>query len=213
MKINYIAAITLILWIGLLGGPVTAQESCQIDCRLGQSTVKGHNVNCSNVRVAAETRVDVSERSVKPAPVLARSVTSVQMLFYQVPEHLPDIVRKLIDRIAGELGMNPRLVRAVAAAESGGDHRAVSRAGAIGVMQLMPDTARAIGVNPWVLEENIRGGCLYLKQLLERYQGNIPLALAAYNAGPGTVDRYNGIPPYRETKQYVARVLGAIGRN
>ncbi len=83
---------------------------------------------------------------------------------------------------------------------------AVSVKGALGVMQLMPATAAELGVRPGVIEENIRGGALYLRRQLDRF-GSVPLALAAYNAGPGAVARYGGIPPYRETRNYVATIL------
>lgn len=104
--------------------------------------------------------------------------------------------------------VDPKLVKAVIAIESGGDPSAVSTAGAMGLMQLMPGTARAYGVaNPWDPEQNVAGGAKALGVLLREYNGNISLALAAYNAGSGAVARYKGIPPYAETGAYVSSVL------
>jgi len=101
----------------------------------------------------------------------------------------------------------PALVKAVIAAESMFDSEAVSHAGAQGLMQLMPETARALGVNdPFRPDENVRGGTEYLRAMLDRY-GDFSRALAAYNAGPTAVDRHHGVPPYRETRDYVRRVL------
>jgi soluble lytic murein transglycosylase-like protein len=116
----------------------------------------------------------------------------------------------LIDRYAREQGISPELVRAVIQAESAFNPRAISRKGAMGLMQLMPATARELGVrNPFHPEENIRAGVTYLARLLARYGQNLELALAAYNAGPSTVDRYDAVPPYRETRNYVRKVTGA----
>jgi hypothetical protein len=103
-------------------------------------------------------------------------------------------------------GLDPGLLEAVAWQESRGRMSAVSPKGARGVMQLMPATAAELGVRPDDLADNIRGGAIYLRRQLDRF-GSIPLALAAYNAGPGAVLRYRGIPPYRETRDYVARIM------
>ena len=110
-------------------------------------------------------------------------------------------------------GLSADLVRAVIRAESGFNPHAVSPKGAMGHMQLMPATARDLGVsNPFHPGENIRGGVTYLARLLARYDQNLELALAAYNAGPGAVERYGAVPPYRETRNYVKKITGAAPR-
>jgi soluble lytic murein transglycosylase-like protein len=117
-------------------------------------------------------------------------------------------VRQHIQVAATRFGVDRNLVDAVAWQESRYNPRALSTAGAMGVMQLMPGTARQLGVyNPQDVEQNVAGGTAYLRQQLERFGNNVPLALAAYNAGPGAVMKYGGIPPYRETQDYVRQIM------
>lgn len=111
-------------------------------------------------------------------------------------------------QVAALYSLDAMLLKSVARAESCFDPRAVSRAGAQGLMQLMPGTASELGVtDPYDLQQSLRGGARYLAQMLERYSADTHLALAAYNAGPGNVDRYQGVPPFAETQQYIRTVL------
>ncbi len=113
-----------------------------------------------------------------------------------------------VQQAAAKYEIEPDLIHAVIKTESNGNHRAVSRKGAMGLMQLMPSTAYDMNVaNPFNPEENIEGGTKYLKQLLEKFNGDLTLALAAYNAGPKTVEKYGNVPPISETKQYVKKII------
>jgi soluble lytic murein transglycosylase-like protein len=125
----------------------------------------------------------------------------------------PDSMRHMLDRAGAQHNIDADLLASVVHAESAGNPRAVSRAGARGLMQLMPGTASLLGVtNSFAPDQNISGGTTYLDQLLTRYHDDIRLAVAAYNAGPAAVDRYHGIPPFAETRAYVARVIREFNR-
>lgn len=120
----------------------------------------------------------------------------------------PSSIKPLVDDSAERYDVDPKLVHAVIRAESGYNPRAVSSKGARGLMQLMPQTARELGVaDSFDPAANIAGGTRYLRSLLDRFQGSLELALAGYNAGPEAVRRFGGIPPFAETRKYVERVL------
>lgn len=120
--------------------------------------------------------------------------------------------RAEIEAAAQANGLSPEFLEAVALSESGLDPDAVSPAGAIGLMQLMPGTARELGVDPQNPAQNLMGGARYLRAQLDRFGGSIDLALAAYNAGSGQVVRHHGLPPFPETRAYVSRNLDRLAR-
>jgi soluble lytic murein transglycosylase-like protein len=123
------------------------------------------------------------------------------------PAAKPASMAELVDNAARKYGLPPAFVRAVVAAESGYQTNAVSPKGAIGLMQLMPATASELGADPTIPEQNVDAGTRYLRDLLLKYDNQAYHALAAYNAGPGAVDKYHGVPPYRETQTYILNVL------
>jgi soluble lytic murein transglycosylase-like protein len=147
------------------------------------------------------------EEYVRPTPPPAPPPTPVAAAPAPAPVLTP---QELVEQAALFHGLRPEFVRSVASVESAFRKAAISPKGAIGLMQLMPGTAVDLGVNPHDPAQNAHGGAKYLKELLLRYQNTqdpVRFALAAYNAGPGAVDKYGNVPPYRETRQYVEKVL------
>ena len=142
-----------------------------------------------------------------PAPPAAPLATTA-------PSVTPPLTTKeLVTEAAKRAGLPPALVHSVAKAESAYQTKAVSNKGAIGVMQLMPGTAAALHADPNDPRQNVEAGAMYLRELLLKYDGTVSKALAAYNAGPGAVDKYHGVPPYRETVNYVNRVIQQYEKN
>jgi soluble lytic murein transglycosylase-like protein len=178
---------------------------------------KPHSVRRYEVREDAETGrlVRVATRAKAPSEASRRAVQGRSRPKVVQAESGPVgrvQVRALVEQAARRHDVDPKLVHAVIRQESGYDPFAVSSKGAMGLMQLMPETADRFGVqNIFDPAENVRGGVLYLRHLLDRYNGDPSLTLAAYNAGEGAVDRYGDVPPYRETVEYVSRVRRLYG--
>lgn len=124
----------------------------------------------------------------------------------------PRALASAVQAAAARYGLAPELLDTIARQESGYRPAAVSPAGAVGLMQLMPATARALGVDPTDPVQSLNGAAAYLRSLLDRFDGRIDLALAAYNAGPAAVERYAGTPPYRETRAYVSANIERLAR-
>jgi soluble lytic murein transglycosylase-like protein len=143
-----------------------------------------------------------AEEYVAPAAVAMAAVAApASFMATEAPTPL-----ELADAAADRYGLPRALVRSVMAAESGFEPLAISPKGAIGLMQLMPGTAQVLGADPHDPAQNVDAGTRYLRDLLEKYNYGLRHALAAYNAGPGAVDKYNGVPPYRETIDYISRI-------
>ena len=126
----------------------------------------------------------------------------------------PENLTAYFTEASKKYGVSEKLLKAVAKAESNFNSSATSSKGAAGVMQLMPATAKSLGVDdPYDAKSNIMGGAKYLKENLDRYDGNVELTLAAYNAGSNNVSKYGGIPPFKETKEYVEKIMGYLGNS
>ncbi len=175
----------------------------------------GKNPDANYMDVAGDAVVRVE--TIADLPQVPDDVAVAEKAAGAVSASVPALtkaeMREMLAHAGGEHNIDTDLLASVVRAESGGQVRAVSRTGAKGLMQLMPGTAGELGVHDaFRPEENIAGGTAYLDSLLTRYHDNLALALAAYNAGPGAVDKYHGMPPYRETRAYVARVIREFNR-
>ena len=160
----------------------------------------GRSAAAAAGKAHAAERVQQSAEASAPAHVRQASAADRTAL-------ADPVLAQTIHNAAQKYGIDPKLVSAVAEVESGGRQEAVSPAGAVGVMQLMPETAAGLGVDPYNMESNIEGGTKYLREMLDTFGGDVKKAVAAYNAGPSAVKAYGGVPPYAETENYVNSVL------
>lgn len=187
----------------------------------------GFDMRCDHhAKVGSEMRVYTSAGEQDYIVLRPEEITSVEVVPDPPPQLVPTQTRaqaethlspadlhEMLATAGQEHNIDVDLLASLVKAESNGNARALSRAGARGLMQLMPSTAADMGVSDsFKPDENVRGGSAYLDWLLNRYHDNLALALAAYNAGPAAVDRYHGIPPFHETKLYVARVIHEYNR-
>ena len=138
--------------------------------------------------------------------LLLLAVALVLMLFSQANAASVDTVKVAIVKYSVEMGVDPAITLSIAKTESGFRHEAKSVHGAVGVFQLLPSTARRMGLNPYSLDDNIKAGIMYYKSMYKMF-GSMELAVAAYNAGPANVKKYNAIPPFRETKRFVSQIM------
>lgn len=215
------------LWLGVLAVAVcplagamehvTLKNGFAVDCARREMVgdrmrlyVDGASNGSNYLEVAADdvVRVETVADPPQPAVVKTPAVTDAAPASLTKEE-----MHEMLTHAGAAHNIDEDLLASVVRAESGGQVRAVSRTGARGLMQLMPGTANDLGVkDSFQPGENISGGTAYLDTLLTRYHDNVALALAAYNAGPAAVDKYRGVPPYHETRAYVARVIREFNR-
>jgi soluble lytic murein transglycosylase-like protein len=223
-RLTTAAVLTLACLPAFAAEHITLRNGAEFDCIRREPT--GDHVRLYLFPTAAAPTTDAAnyvevpaasvvrvETIPDPPPAPAPNAGAPSKLGLSGPGLTPAEMRQLLTRAGALHNIDADLLASVVQAESAGNVRAVSRAGAQGLMQLMPSTASSLNVhNAFAPEDNITGGTAYLDQLLTRYRDNIALALAAYNAGPAAVDRYHGIPPYAETRAYVARVIRAFNK-
>ena len=175
----------------------TPKEISEFQKVLSESKLEPKKVNVFDISEAPKLPEVKKTQSINPFATVAKTVSKDKTAIY-------GYIKDACDKY----GVEEKLIRALIKQESGFNPNALSSAGAQGLMQLMPSTARSLGVkDAFDPQQNIEGGVKYLKQMLDKYNGNKILALAAYNAGPGAVDKYSGVPPYKETQNYVKAIL------
>ncbi len=170
----------------------------------------------AQAKQAAEAAAATNTNTTDFATVLADTVdstsSSTPVVAASSIEYTDETLESIFQKASETYGVSVNLLKAIAKAESGFNQYATSKSGAMGIMQLMPSTAAGLGVSDaYDAEQNIMGGANLISQLLTKYNGDVSLALAAYNAGSGNVDKYGGIPPFTETQNYVSKILGYLG--
>jgi hypothetical protein len=223
MHQRFLAAAAVALATLLLPGPVAEAHAEIIHLTSGRTlSVKGHRIEGSSIVLTLRTGGEVTcDRSLiekidpdevpypEPVAAVAAGETQQSPSKSSLLEETP--YGEIIAALSEAHGVDPLLVRALIQVESNYKPKARSRKGAMGLMQLMPSTARVYNVrNPFDPRANIEAGIKHLKSLLDRFEG-IEIALAAYNAGEGAVEKFNGVPPYRETRTYISRILALAG--
>ncbi|MBP7654374.1 lytic transglycosylase domain-containing protein [Candidatus Dependentiae bacterium] len=165
------------------------------------------------VKTPPSSNSTVSSKSSLESDKTGNTINSSVLYGKAAELNVDDNINKLIKQASEKYGIDSDIIKAVISAESNFNPNAISPKGAMGLMQLMPDTASELGVsNPFDAEENINAGSKYLSQLLKKYNNNLDSALGAYNAGPANVDKYNGTPPFKETKSYISIIKQILGK-
>jgi soluble lytic murein transglycosylase-like protein len=205
----------------LVGVPPSAHAAERVHLANGFDMHCDHHAQIGSIVRLYTSRGETSFIEIKPEEITSYDkVADPSPLSQNAPPKpnadaklTPADLRVMLADAGEQHNLDADLLASIVKAESNGNARAVSRAGARGLMQLMPGTATEQGVSDsFAPDQNVRGGTAYLDELLRRYHDNISLALAAYNAGPAAVDKYHGIPPYHETRAYVARVIHEFNR-
>lgn len=212
IKVTRRILITALLSLGLLPGREIAFLASGADLRIDRHEIRGDRVLLFNgegfIEMAASEVVGFEKLPDPPAPPPPPPPAEPTPA---APVPKPPVnPKELVENAARKHGLPPEFVKLVARAESAYDPKALSPKGAIGVMQLMPATAQALKVDPHDVEQNVEGGVRLLRELLARYEDypdQLRRALAAYNAGEGAVQKYNGVPPYSETRHYVHKIV------
>jgi soluble lytic murein transglycosylase-like protein len=189
---------TILVLAAIAALPVCAEQ------RFSAADVPGIGIHKTGKIVISNTSRSIN--AIRVAGNVHETLVSFQATLPRVPIALPSHISAAIEDAAQTHGVDARLLTAVARRESAFNENALSPAGAVGVMQLMPATARILGVNAYDTRDNIFGAARYLRSLLDTFHGDLDLTLAAYNAGPGAVHKFGGVPPYRETQAYVRSV-------
>ena len=203
-----------LLWAAVVSAALAYAADGAAQPRRIQSVVRADLRTGKLVRSVIVTPKPVSAQRMEPVVVQPRTISPVEPANESAPRPEDSSVEAAVERIAAEQSLSPELIHSVIKVESNYNPYAVSSKGALGMMQLIPATARRFGVadvfNP---VDNIQGGARYLKYLLELYGNNHELALAAYNAGEGAVAKHGGVPPYRETRNYLHLVAGQLRKS